>query len=125
LFVEVTVEHHGVAAARAGGRHLEIDQRRAPFQADQFELQACHLAALDPGRGVTHHAVEVAMRRPVGIEHRALRWNADVVVERRHDLLVPASVGVGGQCVGVVGQQRQVRVTGVHGGLLMAVGDEV
>src|SRR5438045_2569042 len=60
-----------------------------------------------------------AVLAPVGVEHRALGGDGDVVGERGDDLLVPgvrSEVGEGG---GFVGLHRQQRVACVHGGLLL------
>ena len=40
------------------------------------------------------------MRRPVGVEHRALGRHFDVAFECGHDLVVPDSVGEGAEGVG-------------------------
>jgi hypothetical protein len=115
LLVEVAVHHHGVGAAGAGGGHLEIDHRRAAFEANDFQRQPGHLLAFHPRGGVAHHAVDVAVAGPVGIEHRALGRDGDVVGERGNDLFVPGALGKGGQRGSFVGLQRQQGITGVHG----------
>jgi hypothetical protein len=87
-----------------------------PFEADHLELHAGDALAFDPARRIADHAVDVAVLPPLGIEHRALGRHRDVIGQRRHDLVVPNAVGKIGQGRGFVGLDRQVRVTGVHGG---------
>ena len=66
-----------------------------------------------------HHAVDVAVLAPVGVEHRALGRDGDVVGERRDDLVVPDARGVLAELLGLVGLERKKRVACVHGGLLV------
>jgi hypothetical protein len=120
LLVEVAVHHdgsggHRPGVAAAGGRQLEEDHRGAAFEADHLQLQARHLAGLDPGGGVAHHAVDQAMGLPVRVEHRALGRHRDVVGQGGDDGLVPAAGGKGAQGAGFVGMQRQLRIARVHG----------
>ena len=76
------------------------------------------LLALDPGRGVADDPVDVAVASPVGVEHRALGRDRDVVGQRRDDLLVPLAIRVVGDRRRFVGLHRQLRVAGIHARLL-------
>ena len=110
-----------VSPLPAGGRHLEEDHRRAPGQADDLELQpGDRLRSTRPPR--RHDAVDQAVLLPVLVEHRALRRDRDVVGERGDDLLVPGAGREGGDGLGLVGLQRQVRVACVHDGRGAPVG---
>ena len=118
LLVQVAVKDHGVGALRLGRRQLEEDDRRAAFLADDLQLQAGDLLAFHPLGGVADDALDVAVGLPVGIEHRALGGDGDVVGQRGDDLLVPDLLGEGAQGADFIGLQRQRRVTCVHAGLL-------
>ncbi len=100
LLVEVAVHQHrpGIARASAGARRrrVEEDHRRATRQPHHLELQPGHGLPLDPLRRVADHALDVPVRLPFGVEHRALRGNGDVIDERRDDGFIPGAIAESG-----------------------------
>jgi hypothetical protein len=90
LLVQVAVEQHGVVARlRAGGRDLQENQRGTAFQAHHFNLQAGDLLRLGPVLHQAHGLVHVAVGDPVGVEHRRLVGDTDVIDQLRDDVVVP------------------------------------
>jgi hypothetical protein len=90
LLVQVTVEQHGVVAGfRAGGRDFQEDQRGAAFQADHFDQQAGDVLRLGPALHQVDGLIHVAIGDPIGVEHRRLVGDADVIDQLRDDIGVP------------------------------------
>ena len=96
LLVEMAVEQDAVVTL-AG--NIDEDQRRAPFQAHHFELHARNRLRACPGFHQGDGLVHVAVLRPVGIEHRRLVRDANVVDQLRHDLFVPDLADEAADCV--------------------------
>src|SRR5205823_12470319 len=86
LLVAMAVEQHRVVAPP---RYLHQDEWRAALEPHDLHAQpfdrACATPLLDQG----DRAVEVAVRRPLGIEHRRLRGDRHVLGERGQDVAVP------------------------------------
>ncbi len=117
LLVQVAVHQDGLGrhVARAlatAGRHFAAQHRRAALEPDHFESQALHLLRLDPGRGVAHNGVDVAVLRPLRVEHRRLRGHGDVILQLGHDLAVPGLADLGQRALGLESAGRKA---GVHG----------
>ena len=101
LFVQVPVHQYrllaggrGVGGAVRGacaGGHFKKQQRRAPIEPDHLQPQTFHLLGLDPAGSLARDGIQKAVRRPLGVEHRRLGRNADVLRQLGHDLLVPGS----------------------------------
>ncbi len=90
LLVQVAVEQDGVVAGLgAGGRNFQEDQRGTAFQAHHFNLQAGQLLGPGPVLHQRDRLFHVAVLHPIGVEHRRLVGNADVVDQLRDDLAVP------------------------------------
>ncbi|KAG1449985.1 hypothetical protein G6F57_016502 [Rhizopus arrhizus] len=79
----------GGAGFGAGGRNFQEDQRGTAFQANHFNLQAGQLLGLGPVLHQGDRLFHVAVLHPIGVEHRRLVGNADVVDQLRDDLAVP------------------------------------
>ena len=100
LLVEVAVHQHA-GLLRGADRHLmagrgdleEQHRRAAPaggvVQLHDLQRQAGHAPRIHPVGGAAHHGVEVPVRGPVGVEHRALGRNRDVVGQLADDVAVP------------------------------------
>ena len=86
LLVQVAVEQH---RAVSGPGDVEIQQRGAARQADDFDRQSPHRLLLHPCMREPDDTLDVAMTFPLRIEVRRLRRNADVIGELRDDVLVP------------------------------------
>ena len=90
LLVQVAVEQDAVVVATAiRCRHLDEDQRRAAFQAHHFQCHARHVLRARPGLHQRHRLLHVPVLHPVGVEHRRLVGDADVLHQLRDDLGVP------------------------------------
>ncbi len=90
LLVQVPVEQDGVVPGfTAGGGNFQKNQRGTAFQADHFDLQARQLLCLGPGLHQGDRLFHVAVLHPIGVEHRRLVGNADVVDQLRDDFAVP------------------------------------
>ena len=93
LLVEMAVQQHAVIFAAAVERgHLDEDHRRASFQPHHFDLHARDWLRLRPVLHQLDRGVHVAMRDPLGVEHRRLVGDADVLHQLRDDLVVPFRV---------------------------------
>ena len=57
LLVHVAVHQHSLGGLCLGRWDVEKHHRRAPWQMDDFQLQAFHLLRLDPLRGVAQHSL--------------------------------------------------------------------
>ncbi len=99
LLVAVAVEQDGLAAL-AG--HFHEDDGRAAREADDLDGQALDLPLPGPVGDQGHRPVDVAVLRPLGVEHGRLGRDADVLGERGDDVAVPglldqrAGAGVSG-----------------------------
>ncbi|MNI36591.1 hypothetical protein D3C73_906470 [compost metagenome] len=90
LLVQVAVEQDGVVAGfGAGSRNFQQNQRGTAFQAHHFDLQAGQVLGLGPGFHQGDRLLHVAVLHPIGVEHRRLVGDADVVDQLRDDFAVP------------------------------------
>jgi len=97
----VAVQQHAIVVAPAvRGRHLDEDQRGAPFQPHHLQGHAGDVLRARPGFHQRDRAIHVAVRHPVGIEHRRLVGDADVLDQLRDDFGVPLGVD---ELLGLVG----------------------
>ncbi len=87
LLVEVAVEHDGVARRAAGARDVDEDHRRARRrQLHDLERRALGELLLAPSPRAASTAFSMwPCSLPLGIEHRRLVRDLDVVDERRDD----------------------------------------
>jgi hypothetical protein len=92
LLVQMPIQQHGVGGFRIGACDLDEDQRRAAFQAHHFDLHATHRLRVRPGLHQLDRVLHVAVLDPVGVEHRRLVGDADVVDELADNLVVPELV---------------------------------
>ena len=86
LLVEMAIEQHRVGAA-AGDLHE--DDRRALFQANDFQREARDGLLAAPALDERDRAVHVARLAPGGVVGRGFVGNADVVEQGRDDLGLP------------------------------------
>ena len=86
LLVEVAVEHHGVARAcrRCPGMSMKITGVRSPSRTTS-SARLGGRAALAPSRRAARRRGPCGRSSPVGIEHRRLVRDLDVVDQRRDD----------------------------------------
>src|SRR5579863_830509 len=92
LLVEMTVEQHRIGAL-AG--NLDQDDRGAAGQPHDFQRRAGEGGDLAsrPGFEHRHRFVHIAVRGPIGVEHRRLVGDLDVFDQGRDDLVVPGPIG--------------------------------
>ncbi len=90
LLVQVAVQQHGVVARFGTGcRNLDEDQRRAAFEAHHLDLHALDGLRARPGFHQGDRLLHVAVRDPIGVEHRRFIGDANVIDQLRDDLAVP------------------------------------
>ena len=73
LLVQVAVHQHGLTGAfrlSACGGNVEVQNRRAAWQANDFQGESRHLLRFNPFSCLAQHRVEVAIGFPVGIKGR-------------------------------------------------------
>src|SRR5690606_17977749 len=68
---------------------LQVDQRGATLEADDLDHQPFDRLRPGPGLHQFHRPLHVAVGNPVGVEHRRLVGDADVLDQLRDDVLVP------------------------------------
>ena len=103
LLVAVAIEQHRVAA---GARRLHQDDGRAAWQTHDLDGESFDLPAPRPVGDEADGALEVAVLRPVRVEHRRLGGDADVLGQGGHDVVVPGSLDEGACAVAVDGHGR-------------------
>ena len=93
-------------SSMALARHLDIDERGAPFQPHHFQRGARQRRQLGarPGLHQPDCSIHVAVLDPLGVEHRRLVGNADVLDQLRHDFVVPQATDKTGKAGGIHGQ---------------------
>ena len=118
LLVQMAIHQHRLAGGRlfAGfattGLDFEKQDRRAALEADDFQRQAGYFLGFDPLGGVAHHGIEQARRSPVGVKHRRLGRDADVIGQAVDDVLIPSCADV---VKGLGGIENGRGNAGVHG----------
>ena len=86
----MAVQQHAIGiAAAVGRRNLDEDQRGASFQPDDLELHAVDGLGACPVDHQVDRLLHVAIGHPVGIEHRRLVGDPDVLDQLRDDLVIP------------------------------------
>ena len=74
---------------------FDVDQRRAPFEPDDFNLEALDTAAATPFLDVRDRLVDISVRPPVWVEGRRLGGYCDIALEFGDDLVLPDLVDKG------------------------------
>jgi len=75
----MAVEQHGVGA---GAGRLHEDDRRTTLEPHDLDAQSFDRPLAGPAPEELDRAVDMAVLAPLGVEHRRLRRNLDVLVER-------------------------------------------
>src|SRR5439155_1306325 len=89
LLVAVPVEQHRVTA---GARSFHQDDGRPALEAHDVERQALDPPLPRPLGDERYGALDVAVLRPLGVEHGRLGRDADVLGERGDDVAVPGAL---------------------------------
>ena len=91
----MAIQQHGVVAGLAATRRdFQENQRGAALEADHVDLQAGDVLGFGPGFHQGNGLLHVAVLHPVGVEHRRLVGDADVIDQLRDDFLVPFLVDI-------------------------------
>jgi len=98
----VPVQQHAVVADRcAGGRDVDVDQRGTAFQAHHLQRHARDVLRAGPALHQLDGLIHVAVRLPIGVEHRRFVGNGDVIDQLRDDLVVPFGIDELAELAGV------------------------